>query len=52
MMNPQTATPAKYDELQAKMREARANDDIQAMKRIRKKLNEWGIAYGAYAPIR
>lgn len=40
-----------YDGIMAKLKEARAENDVKKYKLWHRKLEKWQLAYGAYAPI-
>lgn len=42
----------KYEQIQKKLRAARADADMAKIKRANRELERWQDAYGAYAPIK
>jgi hypothetical protein len=45
-------TNEQYDKIMAKLKEAKAEGNKRKMSIWRKKLEQWQLDYGAYAPIR
>lgn len=41
----------RYELIISKIKAARENGDEKALKRARKQLEKWQLAYGAYQPI-